>query len=433
MPKSSPDPKSRAVPGLVWIALGLLLLASFGLDLRNTLAGGAIDLRNRITGARLLASHLDPYFYKWQEPEPPEFADPYNNPLLPVSKTTATPALLVAQMPFALLPYRLAQLAWFFAQWLLLLGTAAIWWRECATQRQRLLLAVFVTGFTYTAAWRLHAERGQSYVLLTFLFAVWLAPTLEARQKSGWLAGLCAGLLAALRPPFLLLAPFLVLHRRRQWPGAIAGLLLGLLLPLCFRTDAWHQYAAAMDLHSYFYRNAIDPEPPHETFPPAIEGMPTDLLANYAPIPYADFSLHGALARLGWEPFPEWPPLVLVIAGYLAWLWFSRRGEGTRLLLSVACWLFLADLCLPAYRNIYNDLYVLNVIILGLLAAGTGPLPWGARLCFLALPLGWAMAWFAPRRDLLTDLPSLVLTLGVALLLFWFNFPANPRKVNAPC
>jgi hypothetical protein len=432
MPKSPPVPKSRAVPGLAWIALGLLLLVSFGLDLRNTLAGGAIDLRNRITGARLLAAHLDPYFYKWKELAPPEFADPYNNPLLPVSKTTSTPALLVAQMPFALLPYRLAQLGWFFTQWLLLLGTAGIWWRRCATEKQRLIFAVFVTGFTYTAAWRLHAERGQAYVLLVFLFAAWLALTLEDRVKGGWLAGLCAGLLAALRPPFLLLAPFLAVHRRRQLPGAVIGLLIGFLLPLGFRGDIWNRYAAAMDLHSYFYRNGIDPEPPHELFPPAIEGTPTDLLANYAAIPYADFSVHGALTRLGWEPFPAWPPLLLVTAGYLAWLWFSRRGEGTRLLLGVACWLFLADLCLPAYRNIYNDVYVLNALVLGLMA-GRGFVPWGARLCFLALPLGWAMAWFAPRRDLLTDLPSLVFTLGVGLLLFWFNFPANPRKVNAPC
>ena len=160
--------------------------------------------------------------------------------------------------------------------------------------------------------------------------------------------------------------------------------------------------------------------------------LPTDLLANYASIPYADFSVHGALARLGWEPFPAWPPPALVTIGYLAWLWLSRRGEGRRLLLGVACWLFLADLCLPAYRNIYNDVFILNVAALALIAGGDF-VPWGARLCFAALPLGWAMAWFAPRDDLLTDLPSLVFTLGAALLLFWFNFPASPRKVSAPC
>jgi hypothetical protein len=418
MPKRSSVPRSRAVPKLAWLALGLLLLASLGLDLRGTLQGGAIDLRNRITGARLLAAHLDPYFYKWQEPDPPEFADPYNNPLLPVSKTTATPALLVAQMPFAVLPYRAGQLAWFGAQWLLLLGTAWLWWQRCATERQRLLLAMFVVGFTYTAAWRLHAERGQAYVLLAFLFAAWLVATLEDRPRYRWLAGLCAGLLATLRPPFLLLVPFLAMHRRRQLPGAAIGLLIGFVVPLCFRGDIWTRYEAAMDLHSFFYRNAIDPAPPHQTFPATIEGMPTDLLGNYAEIPYADFSLHGALARLGWEPFPAWPPLLLVTAAYLAWLAWSRRGAEARLLLGVAIWLFFADLCLPAYRNIYNDVQILNLVALGLIAAGRGPVPWGVRICFLALPVGWVIAGFAPRDDLLTDLPSLVLLAGAVLLFF---------------
>ena len=40
-------------------------------------------------------------------------------------------------------------------------------------------MGLFVTGFTYTAAWRLHAERGQAYVLLAFLFACWLTVTLD--------------------------------------------------------------------------------------------------------------------------------------------------------------------------------------------------------------------------------------------------------------
>jgi hypothetical protein len=422
---------------LPWIVLALLLLFSFCLDLSDVAGGGSIDLRNRITGARLLAGHLDPYFYKWHEPDPPAYADPYNNPLLPVSKTTATPALLVFHLPFALLPYRVAQFLWFGFQWLLLLGTGWLWLRRCVTEKQRLLLAAFLTGFTYTAAWRLHAERGQAYVLLVFLFAAWLALTLEDEAKKfSWpvlLAGFVAGLLAAFRPPFLLLAPFLLLHRRGQWPGALAGLLLGILLPLCWRADIWMKYAAAMDLHSDFYRHGVDPAPPPESFPPQIEGIPTDLLASYAPIPYADFSLHGALQRLGLEPIPAWPPLLLVAAGYLAWLWRSRRNAMPHLLLELALWLFFIDLCLPAYRNIYNDVFILNVVALALIAAGRGPVPWGLRLLFLALPIGWLVAWFAARDDLITDIPGLVFTLGAALLLFWFNFPANPRKVNAAC
>ena len=349
MPTRPPAPKSPAWPTLAWIVLGLLLLVSFGIDLDNSLQGGAIDLRNRITGARLLADGLDPYFYKWHVPEPARYADPHNNPFLPVSKTTVTPAMLALHLPLALLPYRAAQLGWLALQWLFLLGTGWLWLRCCATARQRFLLAAFIVGFTYTAAWRLHAERGQSYVLLVFIFAAWLAGTLKNSPKNSWWTGLLAGLLVAFRPPFLVLAPFLLLHRRRQLPGAAIGLLLGFVLPLFWRGDAWTKYSAAMNANASLYLDAATvPFPPQE-FPPAIEGMPTDLLGNFAPIPFADFSLHHVLGQCGWDNFPTWPPLLAIAAGFLAWLWRSRHGEMPYLLLGLAAWFFLLDLCLPAF------------------------------------------------------------------------------------
>src|SRR5476649_740345 len=162
------------IPAVGWVAVGLALLVSFGLDFANTAQGGAIDLRNRITGVRLLEHGIDAYHYKWREGGPEEFCDVYNNPRLPVSKTTATPALLLLHVPLAALPYRLAQFLWFFAQWLLLLETGWLGLRACATSPTRWLGALLLAGFTYTAAWRLHAERGQAYVLLAFLFAWWL-------------------------------------------------------------------------------------------------------------------------------------------------------------------------------------------------------------------------------------------------------------------
>src|SRR5260370_20353914 len=104
------------LPTMGWVIMGLALLVSFGMDFANTSQGGAIDLRNRITGARLLEHGIDTYRYKWRAGEPPEYCDVYNNPKLPVSKTTATPALLLLHLPLAALPYRLGQFLWFFAQ-----------------------------------------------------------------------------------------------------------------------------------------------------------------------------------------------------------------------------------------------------------------------------------------------------------------------------
>jgi hypothetical protein len=416
---------------VAWGALGLLLVVSFWIDVDHTLQGGSIDLRNRVTGARLLVAGVDPYFYKWREPEPPEFCDPYNNPALPVSKTTATPALLLAGAPVAALPYRSEQFVWLVLQWLFLLGAAFLWLRRNDAEHHRLLLAAFVTGLTYTPAWRLHAERGQSYVLLLFLFAAWLVLTLRAKAGRAFWTGLLAGLLAALRPPFLLLTPFLWVHRRGQLPGALVGLALGIVLPLFWRADSWNQYAMAMSAHSSFYRNAIDPPPGPESFPPQIEGIPTDQLANYLAIPYADFSVHALLRQLGLEPFPSWPPLFAILTAYGLWLWRSRAQDETRRLLGVAVWLFLVDLFLPAYRNNYNDVLVLNIVALGLLQESR--VPWGVWLCFLALPVGWGVAVTAPMDDALINLPSFCCALGALLLLFLFNSPVNLRKVGPAC
>ena len=88
---------SGAIPRGFWIAIGVALFVSFVIDLANTNANGAIDLRNRITGARLLESGINPYTYKWHSGDPDIYCDVFNNPnpLVTVSKTTASPALLI--------------------------------------------------------------------------------------------------------------------------------------------------------------------------------------------------------------------------------------------------------------------------------------------------------------------------------------------------
>jgi len=405
------------LPMMGWVLAGLALLVSFGVDFANTAQGGAIDLRNRITGLRLLEHGMDAYRYKWHEGEPPEFCDVYNNPNVPVSKTTATPALLMVDLPLAAVPYRLAQFLWFFAQWALLLGTGWLWLRACATPGARLLAALAVTGFTYTAAWRLHAERGQAYVLLAFLFAWWLTATLDGKRGNGFLAGCVAGFLVALRPPFVLLAPFVALHRRGQLAGMAVGVVLGFGLPLLVNLASWGDYFSAMETHSELYRNGFDVAPGPQHYPARIEGIPTDILGNYAMIPYADFSAHALLRELGFAPFPAAPLFFVVGVPFAFWLWLSRKQSVEGLLPGLAAWFFLADLFLPAYHDSYNDVLILDVALAGLAVARK--FPWAAWPCAAGLPLGWAVYGFAPEEVWLINLPTAFFTLGAILFLFW--------------
>jgi len=419
------------LPTIGAISLVLLLLASFGLDFNNMANGGAIDLRNRITGVRLLEHGIDPYFYKWDISQPEEYCDPYNNPLMKVSKTTATPALLMLHLPLAPLPYRLAEIAWLLLQWALLLGTAWLWFRLCETPRPRWLLAAFVTGFAYTASWRLHAERGQAYVLLLFLLAIWLTATRDAKWGNRFATGLLAGLLATLRPPFLLLIPFLALHRRGQLAGAAVGALLGAGLPLLMSPSSWSDYFSAIQAYSTYYRTGIEPNPPLHDFPPRIEGVPTDILANYVSIPYADFSMHALLRWLGAAPFPAEPVVLAMAVPFGLWLWLSRHERAEKLLPGVAAWLFLADFFLPAYRNNYADVLIINLVGLGLISGGK--LPAALWPCFLALPAGWTIYLLAAPSTpaWVINLPTLLFTMGAILLLFLSTIGVKPGKVPA--
>ncbi len=403
--------------------LGLALLASFCLDFNNTAQGGAIDLRNRITGLRLLEHGIDAYHYKWHDGDPAEYCDVYNNPQVPVSKTTATPTLLMLHLPLAAMPYRLAQFSWFFVQWALLLGTGWLWLRACTTSEARWLVAVFIVGLTYTAAWRLHAERGQSYVLLAFLLAWWLTRMLDPKRGNGFIPGFLAGFLIALRPPFALVLPFLVLHRRGQLIGAGVGLLLGFGLPLAINPASWSDYFSAMQTHSELYRNDIDPRPGPQSYPARIEGIPTDILGNYVAIPYADFSMYALLKTLGInrnpltnEAVPGWPLLILVALPFAFWLWVSRKQSPENLLMGLAAWLFLADFFLPAYRDSYNDVLILDVVLLGI--AATAKFPWAAWPCAVALPVGWAVYVFAPEQNWLINLPTALFLVSSLCFLF---------------
>ena len=415
------------IPIVGWVMLGLALLASLGIDLANTAQSGAVDFRNHITGARLMEHGIDAYHYKWHEGDPPEYCDLRNNPHLPVSKTTVTPTLLMLHLPLAVLPYRQAQYLWLFVQWLLLLGTGWLWFRACTTSLTRWLVVLFVTGFSYTVAWRWHAERGQCYVLLAFLFAYWLTATMDPKRGNGFAAGCVAGFLVALRPPFIMFLPFLALYRRGQMIGVTVGLLLGFGLPLLMSPTAWTDYFSAMQTFSDLYRNGINPSAGPRQFPPTIEGIPLVIIGHLMSFRTGDFSVHSLLRWLGFEPFPALPLLVAIGALFVLWLWLSKRQPVERLLPGVAAWFFLTDLFLPAIRFDYHDIFILNVVFAGIVTAKK--IPWATWPCALALPMGWAVYAFSPTAIWTLNLPAFFFTLGSILALFSF---ATDPPVSKP-
>jgi hypothetical protein len=417
----------RALPILGYVLAALALAISFGIDFENALPGGAIDLRNRITGVRLMEAGIDPYHYKWHYGDPDIYCDVYNNPNLPVSKTTVTPPLLLLHAPFAVVPYRLGQFLWLFTQWALLMATGAIWLWAYPKTWQRWLVLAFVIGFTYTGAWRLHAERGQSYVVLAFVFSLWLALTLSRKWGNSFLTGFIAGLLITLRPPFLLLGLFLGLHRRGQLLGALAGLALGVVVPMVVVPGIWSDYFTAVGENSALYLSGDSPRPGQQRYPGLIETTSTRIVAHFETISFADCSVYALLKDLGLGPIPGWPFEALALGAFAAWLWLTRGQSAENLLPGLAAWFFVIDLCLPVFRQSYNDVLALAVIGSALVVATR--IPWALGLGVAALAAGWFVAWNVPEAHWLINLPALAFTTMAVVVIAYASLGSR----RTPC
>jgi len=369
------------------------------------------------------ADGIDPYTYKWTPGEPAIYCDPFNNPHLPISKTTSSPAMLGLTLPWAALPYRSSQYLWFVAQWGFLLGAGWLWWRECRSRWQSALLGTMFVLYTFNASWKLHAERGQSYVVLAYFLALWLAGSLRTGKRWSFWAGFAAGFLAMLRPPCALLLPVLAWRRRDQWLGMASGLLAGLLLPMMFMGDIWGLYGSAMHENAFLYCNNINPRPGYVDYPTFIEDVWVQVMGHFMLMSYADGSVYQLLKALGIEPASGLPLLLAAAAVFGAWGWRAVRRDNTpRLLLGLACWMFLLDFFVPAYRNIYNDVLALNFVALGVLVA---PRWWpGLVPAVASLVVGIVVYRYTPEQTLFINTPSILLAVSAVL---WLFAPADPN------
>ncbi len=412
------------------LMLVMLALGSFLLDWNLVSKSGSIDYRNRVTGVRLLSDGKDPYHTKWNPGDPAQFCDPYENPALPITKTTVTPAMLVTGLPWASLPYPKSQVLWLLAQWGMLAGLWFLWFTWPGhTPASRWWWSLMVVGFTYTLAWRHHVDRGQAYLLWTLGLSVWLRLGMAKPAKTtGWLAGLLAGLLVCLRPPlFLVIAPFVFLRRRNQCLAATAGLLLGMGAPILMKPTVWQDYGKAMDTWSAVYRSHSEPRPGPRAFPPVVEGMPIDHLANYQVARFADSSIFRLFYAWRWNAVPAAAALGLLGIMFSLWLWWSRGAGDAKFLLGLAAWSFFADAFLPAYRYPYADVMILNTLALFPLIHRKAH--WLHWLALAAILTGISLYCIPQPERWWIYLPTLAMA-AVAVLALWFSVRSMASASN---
>ena len=417
------------------IALLCLTLLAFFIDASMVAHTGSIDYRNRVTGMRLLADGADPYHTKWQSGGPERLLDVYENPQVPVTKTTVSPATLVAGWAFAALPYGPSKLLWMLAQWAML---AAIWWMwlrwPALDARARWWWTILIVGFSHTLPWRHHVDHGQGYLLWAFLLSSWARLSLaRPNPKNSHLAGFLAGLMICLRPPLLMVvAPVLCFRRRQQWLGAACGLLLGLGAPMLLRPSIWQDYARAMSHWSEMYRHQTEPRPGARAYPATIEGIPTAEMARYEVVQFVDSSLYRFLRYGGWTNLSDKILLAALCLLYGFWLLLARKIPDAAGMAGLMAWVFLADAFLPAYRYPYADVMILTC--LAMLPALRQPIArrLSQPLALAAILCAAAMLLLHPPDKRWIHLPNLALALVALFTLTAALLPAKAQSAPSP-
>ncbi len=413
----------------------LTLLAAWGLvrDGINTHKGGAIDLRNRLTGTRIAQADKDPFLYKWEQGEPAVFCDPFNLKTWPLSKTTVTPVALAVNLPYSGLNYKPIQWLWFLIQYgVLALGCLA--WCQGSSRSNLFWGLGWTLLFCCSAAWRLHVDRGQIYVVYAGLLLLLVALSRHSTWWKSLIEGTAGGLLMGLRPTFI--SHFAVPAAERRWLAtgtSLATLAAMVGLPmLLFGGDIWTQYKSAMDEHARLYLEQVPPTSAPMSFPANVENMPFDELAGFArTIPFADTSIH-KLTSFAFSNgvtksiLAMWALLMFCSGIYL----MCKHPNNTNLLWwAITAWLLLGDYLLPAYRNIYNDALAWPMLLMGLTALRDRPrLIWiglGTTLLLLQIAV-----WQMPKGFI--GIPSYGALILASATIVWTFKVQNGSVVESP-
>jgi Glycosyltransferase family 87 len=228
---------------IVAIVLNLLVFLK---DVRNTTKSGLIDLRNRVVAARVLIRGEDPYYFKWKPGMDERLIDPHDKPHVPVTRATIPPTVILLHTILGDIPYLYQKYIWLILQWGAFVGALFALTRNNLTDvRSKFLL---ISGLLFVGLnhfLRLHIERGQIYIIYTFLLAISYWILQGKMQFREIIAGTLIGFTISLRPPILILGLAMILFKKFK-------LLIATGLSCCFFLLASIVLAGMPTWMSYF-------------------------------------------------------------------------------------------------------------------------------------------------------------------------------------
>lgn len=322
------------------------------------------DLRNRITGARILKHYqsASPYFYKWKEGDDEHLLDPYDSPEIKVNRNTVTPFTLQLIQPFCDYSFQSIAVGWYMAETIALIIILLLMLKQAVNQRQRFMCMVITFVITgCSQAWLLHNINGQVYIFYTLLLTLLYYSSLYKNNWACLLSGLLLAVLILMRPIMIaFVIPFLL---QKKWrPLLYVITFTGVYFITQWYNGSiwiWKEYIHAMNVWAE-QQFSLQPVKDYlDVY--SITKIEGSLAVQYSPYQWLteNSSLTGLAFRfLGWQL----PVTVLMITALFisALLAFSVRNklnkfDARRLFVFAFMVYFIAEISLPAVRNIYTS------------------------------------------------------------------------------
>jgi hypothetical protein len=330
-------------------------------DTVNTLKYGAVDLRNRVVGARLLLEEEDPYFFKWNQDTPDELVDArdfYHN--FPMSRLTVPPTVLILHTPFASIPYKTQQILWAFIQWLQLLLIIIMLSNIADSVLKKKI--IWIIGLLIIASsffWRLHVDKGQIYIL--FVFMITLSFWILKKKDNYILSGFILGLTASFRPPVILMGiPFLINRKWKFIVSGIVGIVSSFVISLFIAPlTIWGSYLKSMEFHENFHLLILKPAFSfYNKY--VVDGIRNAIFA--ANLPMEDSSIQDLL-RIFFDLkvraiiLEVSLSIVIIVFTILLWKRIIKAKNNTFLFYVGIVYVIISSFFLPAARLSYMNVY----------------------------------------------------------------------------
>ncbi len=349
----------------VYIIAAILFIAGFIYNL-GVLPYFQHDLRNRITGARLMKANNSPYFYHWNAVDGEKFFDPSDYGEHPVTRTTATPFVLRSLGLIADQPQKNIQPAWFCFEYLLLILS---WWvlfrmKKDEDYRQKLTLLFSLSTLCFT--WFCHLFSGQLYIVhVALLSMIYYFLQKENRLiRNDVAAAFLFVVLLLTRPNMILIGlPFLFIatHYKRFIIASAVFLSIYIFWVLLSNEHYfWKEYFQSASMWAEIWQN----NPPaslqtYNHYPGPIEGIPLQIIPQIKRAQLSNIPLLWKIAVGHKLPDTVCYLLLALSAIFLIWISYKKLLQPLQLPgLFIAGFLIYSasEFFLPVARANYNGL-----------------------------------------------------------------------------